>query len=172
MKKIIRITEGDILRLVKKIINEETNVNNPFKYEIKGNLMKNPGISIKYFSPNSEEIGSAHLLDFDNSHFLDWYLQKFNVEKNKYCVNNCYDNFLTNENCIYGYSLRVNDKFKGKGFSKKIVNKCHEIVKKNGYKYFVIIADCDNFVAQNLYKKLGYKLHQTDGVKDFYYYEV
>ena len=52
------------------------------------------------------------------------------------------------------------------------MKKSHDIAKKNGYTFVTLITSRDNKVAQNLYKKLGYKLHQTDGVKDFFYIEL
>jgi ribosomal protein S18 acetylase RimI-like enzyme len=45
----------------------------------------------------------------------------------------------------------------------------HKLAKDKGFKYVTLITACDNTPAQNLYNKLGYILHQTDGVKDFYY---
>ena len=173
MKKIIRLTENDMIKLIKRVINEEShNLNMPFKFEIRGQLTQIPGMNIKYLNPENEEIGYCNLLDFDNSYSYDWYIEKFDKEKEDYCVRNCDDNFFNGENSLYIFDLGVNDEFRGNGYSKKLMNKCYEIAKNNGYKYLTLIADCDNTVAQNLYKKLGYKLHQTDGEKDFYYIEL
>ncbi len=52
------------------------------------------------------------------------------------------------------------------------MNKSHEIAKNLGFDYVSLITSKSNEPAQNLYKGLGYKLHQTDGNKDFYYYNL
>ena len=173
MKKIIRLSESDLVKLVKKVINEQhIHSDAPFIYKKKGDFTKIPGMNIKYFSPKNEEIGFCNLLDFDNSYHYDWYVEKFDKEKDDGCITNCEENFFNGNNCLYLYDLRVHDAFKGNGYSKKLMNKCYEIARNNGYDYLTLITDCDNVVAQNLYKKLGYKLHQSDGEKDFLFLEL
>ena len=169
MKKIIRLTESDLVKLIKRVINEDKS---EYKYEKRGKWTESPGMNIKYMSSGDEEIGYCNLLDFDNSYSYDWYIEKFDKGREDYCVSYCGNNFFNKDNCLYIFDLRIHDKFKGNGYSKKLMNKCHEIAKNNGYKYVTLIADCDNTVAQNLYKKLGYELHQTDGKKDFYYIQL
>ena len=43
------------------------------------------------------------------------------------------------------------------------------INKKARFEYITLITNRDNTVAQNLYKKHGYQLYQTDGIKDFFF---
>lgn len=153
----------ELFKLIKRIINEE--VNNTFKFKIIGNLNKLPGIKIQFLNHKNEEIGICSLLDFDNSHILSPDFRMFN--------NRRHNNIIFNgDNCLYLYGLKVNDAFKGKGYSKKLMNKIKEIGKNNGYDYITLIVDCDNMVAQNLYKKLGYQLHQTKDNQDFYYLDL
>ena len=49
------------------------------------------------------------------------------------------------------------------------MDECHRIAKDSGVDYITLITNRDNTVAQNLYKKHGYQLYQTDGIKDFFF---
>jgi ribosomal protein S18 acetylase RimI-like enzyme len=168
-KKFVETLNSKIENQNSNLNENHINVNQPFIYEKRGNLTQTPGMNIKYVNPNQEEIGFCNLLDFDHSYFYDYDIERFYDGKDEYCVDNCEDNFFNGDNSLYLHDLKVHEPFKGNGYSKKLMNKSHEIAKKNGYKYVTLITNSDNVVAQNLYKKLGYLLHQTDGQKDFYY---
>ena len=150
-------------------LQESKNVNKPFVYKIKGNVYKTPGIHIKYVNPDNQEVGYSNLLDFDNSYNFDYDIERFDKGRDNYCLKNCKKGFFNGSNSVYLHDLRVHDDHKGKGYSKKIMNKCHQLAKDKGFEYVTLITACDNHPAQNLYKKLGYEKHQTDGIKDFYF---
>jgi ribosomal protein S18 acetylase RimI-like enzyme len=156
---------------LKESVNK-SNLNKPFVFKVKGNVYNTPGIKINYLNPNKDVIGFSNLLDFDNSYNFDWDIERFDNNRDKYCVKDCDKGFFNSSNSVYLHDLRVHDEHQGKGYSKKLMNMSHKIAKDKGFKYVTLITACDNIPAQNLYNKLGYVLHQTDGVKDFYYKKI
>jgi ribosomal protein S18 acetylase RimI-like enzyme len=155
-----------------KSINENKKANKPFIYRKQGKHDNLPGLNIKYLTPKEEITGYVNLLDYENSKLIDPDIPRFEKNSDKFCKCNCKKDHFNSKNTLYLYDLRVFDEHQGNGYSKKLMNKCHQISKDNGYKYVSLITDCDNTPAQNLYKKLGYKLYQTDGKKDFYFKEL
>lgn len=155
-----------------KSINENKKANKPFIYRKQGKHDNLPGLNIKYLTPKEEITGYVNLLDYENSKLIDPDIPRFEKNSDKFCKCNCKKDHFNSKNTLYLYDLRVFDEHQGNGYSKKLMNKCHQISKDNGYKYVSLITDCDNDPAQNLYKKLGYKLYQTDGKKDFYFKEL
>ena len=153
-------------------INENKKVNKPFIYRKQGKHDNLPGLNIKYLTPKEEITGYVNILDYENSKLIDPDIPRFEKNSDKFCKCNCKKDHFNSKNTLYLYDLRVFDEHQGNGYSKKLMNKCHQISKDNGYKYVSLITDCDNTPAQNLYKKLGYKLYQTDGKKDFYFKEL
>jgi ribosomal protein S18 acetylase RimI-like enzyme len=156
----------------KFIIEDGKNVNKPFIYRKQGKHDNSPGLNIKYLTPKEETTGYVNILDYENSKLIDSDIPRFEKDSDKFCKFNCKKDHFNTKNTLYLYDLRVLDEYQGNGYGKKLMNKCHQISKDNGYKYVSLIADCDNVPAQNLYKNLGYKLHQTDGKKDFYFKEL
>jgi ribosomal protein S18 acetylase RimI-like enzyme len=171
-KTFVNILNGKIKNQGNNINEGVNNVNKPFFYEKRGKLTKSPGMNIKYLTPENEEVGFCNLLDFENAFPLDWDVERFYNDKDKFCKNKCEDGYFNKDNALYLHDLRVHDSFMGNGYSKKLMKKSHDIAKNNGYVFVTLITSRDNNVAQNLYKKLGYKLHQTDGVKDFFYKQL
>jgi len=117
-------------------------------------------------------IGEFNLLNFKDAPNLDYYIVIFNNGKNGYCKKNCENDFFNGDNSLYLYSLSVDEKYRGLGHGKELMDKCHQIAKELGYNYVLLITNCDNHVAQNMYKSMDYQLHQTDGKKDFYFKEI
>lgn len=156
----------------KFIIEDGKNVNKPFIYRKQGKHDNSPGLNIKYLTPKEETTGYVNLLDYENSKLIDPDIPRFEKNSDKFCKCNCKKDHFNAENTLYLYDLRVLDEYQGNGYSKKLMDKCHQISKDNGYKYVSLIADCDNVPAQNLYKNLGYKIYQTDGKKDFFFKEL
>jgi ribosomal protein S18 acetylase RimI-like enzyme len=52
------------------------------------------------------------------------------------------------------------------------MNLAHDVSKQEGFNYCTLITHRENNTAQNLYKNLGYDLHYSDDVKDFYFLEL
>lgn len=148
----------------------ENNPSKPFCKTI-GDVNKMPGVKIVIGDDNNE-MGHTHLLNFDDASKWDWDIPRFYRGKEGYCRTNCEDNFFNNDNTLYMHDLQVYDDFKGKGLSNGLMDYSHNIAKDLGKKYILLITNCDNTIAQNLYKKHGYQLHQTDEMKDFYFKEI
>ena len=152
---------------IRKVLKE--NINQPFIFARKGDIYSTPGMKVKYLTPSSDEVGYLNILDFDNAYNYDYDIERFDKNKIKHCLTGCDDGFFNSSNAAYLHDLRVHDDFQGNGYSKKLMSKSHEIAKDNGFKYMTLITNCNNTAAQNLYQKLGYQKHQSDGKKDFYY---
>lgn len=145
----------EILR-IKELLYE--NINN-IKIYVSGNINISPGVHIS-LKDNNSEIGYSNLLNFYDSHDLDFDLPemlKLNMGE------------FNNKNCVYLFDLKVLENYRGKGLSKILMEKCHELSQDIGVDYVILITNCNNQVAQNLYKNLGYNLHVSDGKNDLLY---
>lgn len=71
----------------------------------------------------------------------------------------------TNENKASIFSVSILEKWRGKGYSKKLVQSAIDLSKSKGIKIIELSTELDNDVANNLYKKLGFEL---TGIKDDY----
>jgi GNAT superfamily N-acetyltransferase len=143
---------------------------NKKKFNLNGDILDKNGLTIKL--ENESSIGNVCLINFQDAFDIDYDVIRFYDSKEKYCKIGCEENFFNKDNSVYLHSLFINFNYRGEGFGKEIVKKCHEIAKDLGYKYVLLITNIDNAVAQNLYRGLGYQIHQTDGNKDFYFIEI
>lgn len=71
---------------------------------------------------------------------------------------------------LYLPRLVVKKGYRGEGYGKAIVQEVLSIAKEKGYPEIVLGVDCDNTVAINLYKKLGFTIYEEaeDEVGKFY----
>jgi ribosomal protein S18 acetylase RimI-like enzyme len=143
----------------------------PYEIQTDGDINERPGMHISV-SRDNNKMGYVNLIDFGKAYHWDSDIPRMYDNSQEYCKSNCDDDFFNEENSLYLHDLRVLDNFKGQGLSHSLLDKCHEIAENLGIKYVLLITNCDNNVAQNLYKKHNYKIHQTDGVKDFYFKEI
>ena len=63
-------------------------------------------------------------------------------------------------------SFAVRKKFRGKGIGKKLLKAAIERCKERGKKKILLEVRVSNFVAQNLYKKMGFKI--IDIIPNYY----
>ena len=140
---------------------------NKKSFETKGDVKSPSGLEIKLV--NDGELGTVGLINFKDAWDIDYDIERFYNDKNNYCQLNCEDDFFNENNSVYLHSLNVNRNHRGLGYGKEIMDKCSEVSKDMGYDYILLITSCDNHVAQNMYRGLGYQIHQTDGKKDFFY---
>ena len=63
---------------------------------------------------------------------------------------------------LYLPRLVVKRSFRGEGYGKAILQDVLSIAKVKGYSEIVLGVDCDNTVAINLYKKLGFSIYEED----------
>ena len=149
----------------------EKKIPEDYSFLIEGNFDNYLGVKITIYK-NGDEVGYVNLVKFNSSWEFDDDIARFYSKKDEYCKSACDDNFFERNNSAYLYDLKVNGKYRGYGFGDILLNKSNEILKNYGIDYVLLITNCDNTVAQNLYKKHGYKIHQTDGYKDFYFLKV
>lgn len=129
-----------------------------------GTISNLPGMVFRLME-NSTELGVIGMLDLNNSNNLEFDYDLVDFLDNE-------PGPFTNENTYYLHGLFVGEEFRGRGLSKTLVNKCNEVAQKNGIKYSLLITDCTNEVAQNLYKSLGYSVCNSTGIKDLLYKEL
>jgi ribosomal protein S18 acetylase RimI-like enzyme len=168
MKSNSKKTLNEEIERIKSLFYENFNKN---EFIVSGNTETSWGYNVKLMN-NDECLGETNLMNYEDAWDLDYAIVRFNNEKDKTCKFACDSNYFNGDNALYLYSLNVDPRHRGNGYSKQIMNRCHEIAKEKGYEYVLLITDCNNEAAQNLYKGLGYSLHQTDGNKDFYFLKV
>ncbi len=124
------------------------------------------GQIISLETEDNYKIGNVVLTKLENAQNIDPAFIKMFDESKFQTIPINYDNSL------FLHSLQVNDQFRQQGYGTQIMNQCHNIASKNGYKYITLIMDQGNKPAENLYKKLGYKKLNFDKMVDFYFVEL
>jgi ribosomal protein S18 acetylase RimI-like enzyme len=153
----------NILRINSLI--SQNSLNESFVEE--GEITNAPGLNIKLKKSNGVKIGETNLINIDGASENDDYVNRF-IKNNNLNINENFQNLkINNDNFIYVHDLRVEENYKGKGYGKKIMTKCHEIAKNMGYDYSCLIVEQTNHIAQSLYRKLGYNDHKKDDSRDF-----
>ena len=132
-----------------------------YKFSRLGDINVTPGLHID-IKEGDEKMGHTNLLNFENSIDYDYDIPRLLED----------DNFFNNDNSVYLHDLKVLEPFRGKGLSNLLMNECQNQAKNMGMDYITLITSCDNDVAQNLYKKHGYEVYISDGVKDFFYKKI
>ena len=66
----------------------------------------------------------------------------------------------------------VKKNYRGEGYGKAILQYVLSIAKEKGYSEIVLGVDCDNTVAFNLYKKLGFNIYESAEDKDGKFYKM
>ena len=82
------------------------------------------------------------------------------------------DNTFNQNNSVYQYNLSINKPYQGLGWSKKLKNECHEIIKDYGFNYVMSIIKRDNFKSKNLLMGLGYKKHLSNEDRYLLYFKL
>jgi len=152
--------------ILKKLVLES--INQP-EIIFEGDLSVSPGLRICLYDKDKNMIGSTNVLDYDSSIGLDPDINRFNNKKTEYCREMCDDNFFNGKNSVYLHSLFVDENHRNRGYADILKNECHEIAKSRGFDYATSIVSLKNEASQELNKKHGYKVHQTNGFKDFFY---
>jgi len=73
---------------------------------------------------------------------------------------------------LYLSRLVVKKNYRGEGYGKAILQYVLSIAKEKGYSEIMLGVDCDNTVALNLYKKLGFSIYELDEDKDGKFYKM
>jgi ribosomal protein S18 acetylase RimI-like enzyme len=134
-----------------------------YKIQTYGEIHSPEGMRVCVLTPNEEYIGETNIIGFkhalDKSRDLKTFLENQN-------------DMFNQENSVYQYGLKVDEKFRRQGWGDKLKNECDNIVKNSGFKYITNIVSCANDASQGLMKKRGYQKHQTNGIKDLLYFEL
>ena len=128
-----------------------------------GDLNSRGGVRVYIEDMGGNYIGETNIIDFENGLKLSPNLTSFMDNKSEP---------FGMDNSVYQYSLSIEEHYRGQGWGEKLKHECHDIVRNLGYKYATNIVKCDNHVSQGLMKKLGYKKHQSNGVRDVLYFEL
>ena len=73
---------------------------------------------------------------------------------------------------LYLPRLVVKKDYRGEGYGKAITQYVISLAKEKGYSEIVLGVDCDNTVALNLYKKLGFNIYEADEDHDGKFYKM
>ena len=73
---------------------------------------------------------------------------------------------------LYLPRMVVKKNYRGEGYGKAILQYVLSIAKEKGYSEIVLGVDCDNTVAFNLYKKLGFSIYESAEDKDGKFYKM
>jgi GNAT superfamily N-acetyltransferase len=144
---------------------------NPFTISTSGSVNIAPGIHIS-INDGEVKMGHSNLINFDDANVYDYDFPRLLEDVNEYCKSNCSENFFNNNNSVYLHDLKVFEPYRGKGLSNRLMDECHNLGKDMGVDYITLITDCTNSVAQNLYRKHGYEVYKSDGVKDLFYKQL
>ena len=143
----------------------------PFTISTSGSVNIAPGIHIS-INDGEVKMGHSNLINFDDANVYDYDFPRLLEDVNKYCKSNCSENFFNNDNSVYLHDLKVFEPYRGKGLSNRLMDECYNLGKDMGVDYITLITDCTNSVAQNLYRKHGYEVYKSDGVKDLFYKQL
>ena len=129
------------------------------------NIVENQLKSIKIDKNNLEEAGRAignttkKWILTDYPYAEGYYFQDETFKQ----VGSCWVMFQNGDEKLYKirkadsfiFRLEVNEQFRGKGYSKEIMNNMISIIKDHGCHNFVLVCAVKNKIALNLYKSIG-----------------
>lgn len=153
----------NILR-INQLINENSTIENFIQ---KGELNVVPGINITLVKEKDELIGETNLIDMDNAYLNDYYLNNFLKNDSNNMNESNGDIVINNSNTLYVHDVNVDESFRGMGYGKKVMTKCHEVAKKMGYDNTCLIVQKENTPAVSLYEGLGYLTIKEDDLRKF-----
>lgn len=145
----------EIYRVRSLIFENEKNL----EIKIDGDLEKETGMYM-FLSTNNTKIGHTNLSNFDTAKKYSKYLKE---------LYDLSDNTFNNQNTIFLYDTFIDEKYRGKGLGELLKLESHNITKNIGKTFTIGIVDCNNIKSQNLHKKLGYNIYNTNGISDLFY---
>ena len=130
----------------------------PYTISTQGNVNDVPGIHIS-IGDGETKMGHINILNFNDSSEWDPDILRLLGD----------NGMFNNDNSIYLYDLEVYEPYRGNGLSNQLMDTCYNWCKDMGVEYITFIADRNNYIAQNLYRKLGYDVFNSNEYKDFFY---
>ena len=67
---------------------------------------------------------------------------------------------------MYLEAFRIDKKYRGQGFGKKLISFCIGYLKDKGYTEFTIGVEENNKIAKKLYSKIGFNIPIDKGIGD------
>ena len=67
------------------------------------------------------------------------------------------------------YDIRIDEKYRGKGYGKRTLNRLEELLREMGVKSIGLNVFGDNKIAMGLYKKMGYRIANMSMLKELKY---
>jgi len=150
MKKIIQLTESDLTRIVRKVINHQNII-----FESEDNIITEsvgehnfyPGCLLK-FKKNKKYLGEGSYLNFKTANIYDQELSDILFEsKIKY---------KNDEDNVFIHTLFVNENLRGFGYGKNVLSKLLNECKNKNFKRAIFVVDRDNITALKLYEKFNF----------------
>lgn len=130
----------------------------PFVIKTDGNIKNLPGLRISVIDNGltTGEVGLLNLVDANSNEFDPDLVDFLSKDSGPF----------TNDNTCYLYGMWVEPSHRGRGLSKELLQSCHKIAESAGLSHILLITNCDNTIAQNLYAKFGYRPVDSTGIKD------
>jgi ribosomal protein S18 acetylase RimI-like enzyme len=151
----------NILRINELIKENSTHEN----FIQEGDLHVVPGVNISLVKEKNKKIGETNLIDMDNAYLNDHYLNNFLKNDSNNMNESNGDIVINNSNTLYVHDVNVDENFRGMGYGKKVMTKCHEVAKKMGYDNTCLIVQKQNTPAVSLYDGLGYLTIKEDDLR-------
>lgn len=137
-----------------------------FYFTKKGKINEWPGMELSVIQKETNElIGKIFLLDVDEAYDYD---KKINIILESIVDYNSYD-FLKETVSIFLHNLKIEEKYRNKGYGTKLKIEAENIAKEYNYLYSTSATEVENVISQKINKKLGYKSLKTFYNHDFFF---
>lgn len=138
-------------------------------FETKGKINEWPGIELSIKSKETNElIGKIFLLDIDEAYDYD---KKINIILESIEDYNSYD-FLKETITVFLHNLKIEEKYRNKGYGTKLRIETEKVSKLYNYKYISSTTNVKNKYSQKINRNLGYKILKTFNGYDFFFKKI
>ena len=135
----------------------------------KGHINEWPGVDLCIKQKETNElIGKIFLLDIDEAYDYDKKISLIleNIEDYK-----SYD-FIKETVTAFIYDLKIEEKYRNKGYGMALKIEAEKILKSYNYKYTSSITNVKNKYSQKINRKLGYVSLKTLYEHDFFFKKI
>ena len=138
-------------------------------FEKNGNITEWPGIELSIKKKDKNElIGKIFLLDIDPMYEYDKIIEIIldNIEDyNSY-------SFLKETITVFLHNLKIEEKFRNKGYGKLLRLETEKVAKLYDYQYLASITNIKNDYSQRINRKLDYKSLHRFYENDFFFKKI
>lgn len=137
-----------------------------FYFTKKGQINKWPGVDLCIKQKETNElIGKIFLVDIDEAYDYD---NKISIILESIEDYNSY-NFLKETVTVFLHNLKIEEKYRNKGYGTKLKIEAENSAKDYNYLYSTSATEVENKISQKINKKLEYKSLKTFYNHDFFY---